>query len=359
MTDHEATAFHDDSFRLYFRAWREPDYRGELEMGIPEAAYHALAHAGMLERLVDRRPGSGLEQLLDLPQEERARLVRDACEFAADFAVPRHFERFFAQDVLDTDELAEIEGALIQRDEFDAALMAADQVVNEFLASDDDLQTQVAGALDAARRFDDRLSQRPDILAVATRIVADSTDPEHYGAWLVKARQLDENFFEPTLLEFLPANENGRQQWAPDALIRLQDELLPERTGRSSPDYALAAGAGDAWSPLIDRLASEATDEVSQTDYRNAWAHFLAATYRGTTRRAEWRNKFVQLASGAGSLSDDWRERHRRAEELQRDRDWERRYSGEAAYRLEPRPIKNRGELLDWLSELTELTGSR
>ncbi|MGH7134537.1 MAG: hypothetical protein ACREHD_02290, partial [Pirellulales bacterium] len=200
----EIATFHDESFQLYLRAWRESSNRDELEMGLPEAAYHVLAHAGMLRRLRGESREARIDELSRLPKDERFRLVREACQFSLQFGMPEHFQRFLAQDVLDADELGEIEGALLQRDEFDAVLSAMDQLVGECLASDDDLLASVARAHCVAAELDDQLAQRPDILSVASRVVADYTDPAHYGAWLVKARRLDEEFFEPTLREFLP-----------------------------------------------------------------------------------------------------------------------------------------------------------
>ena len=47
-------------------------------------------------------------------------------------------------------------------------------------------------------------------------------------------------------------------------------------------DYALAAGSSQTSDQLIIKLASESTESSRTTDYRIAWAHFLASVYRGT-----------------------------------------------------------------------------
>lgn len=205
MADVETAAFHDDSFRLYLHAWRDATYRVELEMGLGEAAYHVLAHAGMLQRMPHTQKRVVTDELFAMSQDDRVRLVRDACEFAIGFAVPGHFDRLLAEEILDTDELAEIEGALIQRDELDAVLRMMDQLVGDCLEHNDDLLASVARAHCAAAEFDDRLAQRPDILAVASRIVADSTEPAHFAPWLSEARKLDRNLFEPAPKQRLSA----------------------------------------------------------------------------------------------------------------------------------------------------------
>lgn len=249
MPDHETIAFHDDSFRLYLLAWREPDYRGELEMGLPEAAYHALAHAGMLERIGTPESRTAMGQLLALSREDRTRLLRDACEFAAEFAVPKHFERFFAQEAFDVDDLAEVEAALIQRDELDVVMRAVDRLIDDVLVQNDDLRAMIARAHGAEAVFDERLSERPDLLAVASRIVADSTDPTQYGSWLLHARQSDEEYFEPTLRELLkPAEESGNHELG-ELLVRRNEEI-----SAADSSYALAASARDAKGGAEDEL---------------------------------------------------------------------------------------------------------
>lgn len=126
-------------------------------------------------------------------------------------------------------------------------------------------------------------------------------------------------------------------------------ELPADERGIS---YALAAGNTGPSDAVIDKLASVSAEGASAVDYRRAWAHFLASTYRGTSKSDEWRNAFVAIASKDVSLDSDWMERVTKAKALTEDRDWKRSYEGEKVFALEPVPLKDKSDFLKRLAEL-------
>ena len=50
MTENEFFEFHEGSFLEFLDSWLGPEERSEEEFSVNFAAYHALAHAGMLLR---------------------------------------------------------------------------------------------------------------------------------------------------------------------------------------------------------------------------------------------------------------------------------------------------------------------
>ena len=50
MAENEFFEFHEDSFHEFLDSWLGPEERGEEEYSVNFAAYHVLAHAGMLLR---------------------------------------------------------------------------------------------------------------------------------------------------------------------------------------------------------------------------------------------------------------------------------------------------------------------
>ena len=118
--------------------------------------------------------------------------------------------------------------------------------------------------------------------------------------------------------------------------------------------FILAAGGDEPTNPIIDRLAAYEPEDVSSVDYRWAWAHFLASTYRETACRDGWRNAFVSLASDESALDPHWMERLTKAKALTEDRDWKRRYAEKKVFLLEPIPLEDEAAFATLLADFVD-----
>ena len=116
---------------------------------------------------------------------------------------------------------------------------------------------------------------------------------------------------------------------------------------------ALAAGDNEQ-AAFIAKLASTSCDVAPNDDYRVAWAHFLAATYRGTSPSKGWLKKFCDLATPEKTLSPEWTRRLESAQKLQTSRGWQNRYENEGVFQLEPESLGNESDLANFLGRLIE-----
>lgn len=141
---------------------------------------------------------------------------------------------------------------------------------------------------------------------------------------------------------------------APEADMAFHGVVHPESSQATANDFqlVLAAGGPEPSHAIIDRLASVSSADVSDFDYRRAWAHFLASTYRGTSCRDDWRSVFVVFTSRETLMDPIWMQRTEKAKALAEDRDWKRRYEGEKVFALEPVPLQNMSEFLNLLRNL-------
>ncbi len=138
-----------------------------------------------------------------------------------------------------------------------------------------------------------------------------------------------------------------------------QAGAFPEQVREMSPVapttyFSLAAGGDDSADTRIAKLSVTSCASSTTEVYRIAWAHFLAATYRGTGFSEEWLHRFIELAKKAESLDVGWHDRLESAEQLLTDRRWQSEYEGERVFRLEPTPLENEASFSRFLNTLVD-----
>jgi hypothetical protein len=169
MAENEFFEFHEDSFHEFLNSWLGPEERSEEEFSVSFAAYHALAHAGMLLRA--RGSEEIPESLAALANAQRIKIVSDACEFVLGFGVPAHLTGILANDAPDADEVEEFEHVLLQRDELDVVIELGKRLVGDAVQRDDILLKKLSYSISIAAKFDDVFLKRPDLMAVCSRIL--------------------------------------------------------------------------------------------------------------------------------------------------------------------------------------------
>ena len=260
-----------------------------------------------------------------------------------------------------------------------------EDAINEHFESLDraSLVAYAVGKLDAARTDNDRLEKLVDTVELGEEYLADHPDVFLPAAVMASSmldsyrhdlHEADEQLWETTL-KHRSLQELIDEQQNPCQLPKIDSDtvdspdadppntVLPashsRETAFQSTDYATAAGEKQPFDVVIDELADESVQESGTSDYRIAWAHFLAAMYRGTPDRDDWRIEFLSLTSTETerSLDSKWRERIANAKKIvARNPDWKRQYKGNKVFKLEPEILKNELELRRFLHELTEST---
>lgn len=329
MSDQPLSQFHEDMLAKYVECWNFPESRAELDVSAEEAAYSLFEHASHLGRMqgTDRY----LNALRGLAPDERRRLGLAACRYIATMNLAEQARRILSHEAMETGQIDAVGSIVIRRDSLEAVLSLAVPVCGDLIRQDPDLSQALAEARCRAAEIDEPLLERPDVTVFAASAIdglkgtikSDIDWKSHW--WFSAGKELDVDV---------------EKEW----------ELLTRVVG---PPVVLAraAGYGQLADPLIDQLASQSPSELATDDHRKAWAHFLASAYEGTDP-SEWLGTFLSLIESAGPLSDDWAKRKHKAKGLAQDRDWKRRYTGESAFQLDPRPLSSESDLLRWLNEL-------
>jgi len=342
---------HEQSFRFFLDCWLSEDRRTAFEMSEEEAAYSTLEHGGLWVRL--QHTVLLPAELEQLPQPDRVRLVRAACRFAAGFSLPDHFGRLVKEDLPEPEEMEEMERLLTQIDALDAAVDLAVRLVDPLLQADSDLLAELARTRCIVAGMVQQFSDYPDVAAVASRFVLVQRELRYLedgrpADWFTRMREWDREFFDPSLSEFTglssaPKEDHPRQP-ATDSESETKHAAVVE--------YAQAAGVAEDLPPLLHRLATTSPPEGT-SDYRQAWVHFQACCFLGTSGALDWLRLFLEAAGEAQSLTEDWKVRVQRAEAIRSQRNWKDRYRGSGVFALEPRPLGNTEEFFRWLQELT------
>ncbi len=160
---------HEASFHEFLDSWLGPEQRSEEDFSVNYAAYHALAHAGMLLRVTgtDAIPA----ELATLPSERRAKIVLNACEFVFGFGIPAHLSHILSDATPEPEDIEEFEHVLRQRDELDVVIELSKRVVADAVKTDEALLAKLADAISVAAEFDDEFLKRPDLMATCSRIL--------------------------------------------------------------------------------------------------------------------------------------------------------------------------------------------
>ena len=208
MAENEFFEFHEDSFHEFLNSWLGPEERSEEEFSVSFAAYHALAHAGMLLRA--RGSEEIPESLAALANAQRIKIVSDACEFVLGFGVPAHLTGILANDAPDADEVEEFEHVLLQRDELDVVIELGKRLVGDAVQRDDILLKKLSYSISIAAKFDDVFLKRPDLMAVCSRILLglrplDWLADGSYPDWFRIAREWDEEIAADDMMSLFKA----------------------------------------------------------------------------------------------------------------------------------------------------------
>ncbi len=329
MSDQPLSQFHEDMLAKYVECWNFPESRAEGDVSAEEAAYSLFEHASHLGRM--RGTDRYLNSLRGLAPDERRRLGLAACRYIATMNLADQAHRILYHEALETEQIETVGSMVIRRDSLEAVLSLAVPVCGDLIRQDPDLSRALAKARCRAAEIDEALLERPDVIGLAASVMdglkrtikSDIDWKSHW--WFSAGKELDVDV---------------EKEWKLLTTVVGPPEVL-----------ARAAGSGQLTDPLIDQLASQSPSEVATVDHRKAWAHFLASAYEGTDP-SQWLGTFLSLIESAGPLSDDWAKRKHMAEGLAQDRDWKRRYTGEGAFKLDPRPLSSENDLLRWLKEL-------
>lgn len=143
----------------------------------PEAAYNTLADVAIEARKASAVP----EALASRCPRERMILVHQASKYVRQFALPPSLERILKTDVLEPEDNEEVEHVLCQIDELEAVVGMCVRMVREYLedARHRQLLTDLVQMRLVASELVRRLSARPDIVSVASRIVLNQREPEY------------------------------------------------------------------------------------------------------------------------------------------------------------------------------------
>jgi len=333
--------------------WQSASQVAERNPEFPEDAFAIVSSLGFC-RLYGITLPDDTEQILSSPLTaevlvpaiiQSLQLLQSATEEAR--ALPDRFDsaepledRSYCTSLLH--QLMELWGAFIVIDDEYQHYLCAEQ------SMDSPFAVWMRRLLDAFNGLDDELQrdEQVQLLSIATELPL----MENWRKMLV-----------PPFRDSLPWWLDGTLEEAADATRRLitadcstpVERRAPSAVAKDVP-YVLAAGSAEPSHAVIDRLASVSTEGVSAADYRRAWAHFLASTYRGTSCRDDWRNVFVELTSSESSMDSLWIQRAEKARALTEDRDWKRRYEGEKVFALEPVPLQ---DVTEFVKLLTDLVG--
>lgn len=256
--DTDSWESHKESYGRCLAYWRDAALRGADEVSESEAAYDLLAHTGFMLRIGADR--NAPPQALSFPMEDRVRIVSAACDHIEQFSLPDNVKRYLANDALENEELGEFEQILLQRDELDVVVQFSREMVRDTIEHDDALLAKLASAVSVAAELDEAILSRPDIIAVASRILVGSRpDPWHsedpLSDWFVKARAWDLGFSSPNLpdlaglLRGVQPTPGGN---AAPALPSRRTDADQHHIGAERPGFALAAGGDESGDPLID-----------------------------------------------------------------------------------------------------------
>lgn len=198
---------------------------------------------------------------------------------------------------------------------------------------------------DRPELFLDRVDELSEVLSTGRR----NLDQEYPELWatLLKYRRIEEEQeaveARPPLARLLSTAASVRRP-----SIRPGQECVTDSSQHAaSVEFAQAAGPGNV-DPLQKLAVADPPAHLS--DYRRAWAHFLACCYQRTPPAAAWLKLFLEAIAANGTFSDDWSERARRVQGLLQQPD--QMPGGLKAFSLEPRPLHSRDDLLRWLQEL-------
>ncbi len=151
---------HEGLLHEFLASWLSPEPRGQEDFSVGFAAYHALAHAGMLLRM--RPTGAILFELSGLSTAQRTKLVSDACDFAIGFRIPAHLKRILANGTPEPEDIEEFEHILLQRDELDVVIELSYRICANAAKTDDALLVKLSDTISVAAEFDDAFLKRPE-----------------------------------------------------------------------------------------------------------------------------------------------------------------------------------------------------
>jgi len=193
MSDLESRTLNKPSLRDCLAAWALPSCHEE-RITENRSAYLVLLNAGMLLR--NSKSKELPAEIASMSLEEQSHLVSAACEYAGDFSLPQSVRHALRKDELEPEELEACEDALGDIDELDVVLALSKRLVDSVLDRDDQLLLRLATAITAARVAAKQMLSRPDIVAIASRVLIpirplDWLPPGSFPDWFAKARECD------------------------------------------------------------------------------------------------------------------------------------------------------------------------
>jgi len=208
--------FHTQCFREYLEFWYSAEERDEVGVSREEAAYHALEHAGMLQRYTGE--DDSVRKVFSMPKAERKALTRYACAYIGHMSLTEKARRILSDNDYEADELELIEDILFQRDGLETVFfMLVGTVAKDFLREPD-----ISGMLADTRckifDLDEVLLSRPDVYIIASRalesikerIVIPLNEKDYW--WFYKARTLDEDHEKETFADILLSIEREKME---------------------------------------------------------------------------------------------------------------------------------------------------
>ncbi len=304
MSQEQLEAYYDKSYRDALACWLDEHQLSVREVSRGEAAYTVLENAALLLRLrgaggQTKRDGALPQELAKIALNDKVRLVQSACDYAASFSLPAHFSRLLITDILDAEEIEEIELVLCQIDGLDAVVSLSGELVRQTMDENQALLSQLAQTRCLVADLVQQLSERMDIVSVASRFLLVQRRPRYTNDgrpadWFTRFREWDQ---EPTLPELLPqephefneatiaANRPLKTQYAPDDeyAMAAADDVMPlngvKGTARSWETYLidhvleiLQHGNSSVWFEIDSERAptSHTYDKVIADTYSNS-----------------------------------------------------------------------------------------
>lgn len=159
---------HRDALRQYTQAWIDPDNAAQRNIAPGEAAYHVCLHAAMLYRYTANEIATA--GLTRLPPEQRARLVRAACDYASRLTLDQSLAGILADDALETEEIEQVQDILLMRDGLEEVLLLSKRLSAD-LPDQDAVRTALAMPFAIAGEVDRLLLGRPDVVSVIVHVL--------------------------------------------------------------------------------------------------------------------------------------------------------------------------------------------